>query len=46
MKARDVDLGTLWEGVAYRYEEAGRPLPWRWRITHRVMHALLRRGSL
>ena len=40
-----MDLGTLWEGVVYRYEEGGRTLPWYWGVTHRVMHAVLRWGG-
>ncbi len=46
MSRRDYDLGTAWEGVCFRFEQAGRRVPpWRWRLFHTVVHWILRRGS-
>ena len=42
MRARDLDLGTLWEDVCIRFEERGlRVPPRRWRIVHAVMQEIL-----
>ena len=44
MRARDADLGTLWESGCYRYEQKGRRVPpWYWRLFHRVVQEILGR---
>ena len=45
MKARSADLSTLFEGVKYRYERLGKPLPLRWRLFNRAVSAILFRGQ-
>ena len=45
MRARDADLGTLWEGVSARFEQQDRRVPRRWRIVHRVMQEILIWGA-
>jgi hypothetical protein len=39
------DLGTLWEGVAVKYQLLGRPIPARWTLIHRLMAELLIWGA-
>ena len=46
MRARDLDLGTLWEDVCIRFEERGLRVPPRsWRIVHAVMQEILIWGA-
>ena len=46
MRARDADLGTLWEGVCVRFEQQGRKVPpRRWRVFHRVVQQILIWGA-
>jgi len=41
MRARDLDLSTLWQDVTYHYELLGRRPPWYLRLAWRAMHHLL-----
>ena len=46
MRARDLDLGTLWQDVCYRHEQQGcRVPPWRWRLFHRLALEVLAWGA-
>ena len=46
MRARDADLGTLWGGVHYRFEQAGLSVPpRRWRVVHRFMQEIFAWGA-
>ena len=43
MRARDVDLSTIYEGIKYRYELLNRPVPWALRLYYAVTHWIFRR---